>query len=270
MLRKLLKYDLKASYLYLLVCYGVYMLLTMAFSLNIKGVIEEEMAGAAYTSAVPETIRAFATISLTLLWGGCIIGLIILTYVLIVRRFYSNLVGDQGYLSLTLPVSTRQHMLSKLISGLLFELLTLAVIVAGAVIMASMIGLTSVVKEFAWLFKAMWEEITSYYGITYYINTVLGAIRGLLMIYFSICVGQLFNKHKVWGAIGTYLGLAIVLDLFVGIATLIVGIPDMSGSLVWMASWSGGTALSMVYKLVQILVYFFLGSWILEKRANLE
>lgn len=37
MLRKLLKYDFKASYLYLLVCYGIYIVLTLGFSLSIRG-----------------------------------------------------------------------------------------------------------------------------------------------------------------------------------------------------------------------------------------
>lgn len=272
MLRKLLKYDFKASYLYLLVCYVVYMVLTIAFSLNMKGILYEEMHPEAYQASqtIPESVKVFTTVSLTVLWGGAIIGLIILTYVLIIRRFYANLVGDQGYLSLTLPVSTRQHMLSKLISGLFFELLTMAVILAGVVVMVWLIGLLPFMKEFKDLFEYIWNEITSYYGLVYYVNSVLGAVRGLLMIYFSICVGQLFNKHKVWGAIGTYLGLVIVLELFVGIATLIFGFAHVEGDFVWMASWLGGSWGDLIYKTIQIVVYFFLGAWILEKKANLE
>ena len=96
MLGKLLKYDLKASYRYLLVCYVIYIVLTVGFVLSVKGVD--------VTAGVPGMILAFAFLSLTILWIGSLIALIILTYVLVIRRFYVNLVRDEGYLSLTLPV----------------------------------------------------------------------------------------------------------------------------------------------------------------------
>ena len=269
MLRKLLKYDLKANYLCLLVCYAVYMVVTIAFSLNIRGLIyEETIGGVGSAGMLPEAVQVFMTISLTILWGGSMIGLIILTYALIIHRFYTNLVSDQGYLSLTLPVSTRQHMLSKLISGLLFQLLTAAVLVAGLLVTGLIIDILPVLSRFGDLFLYMWEEITSYYGIVYYLDMAVNAVRGLLMAYFSICVGQLFNKHKVWGAIGTYLGLVIVLELFVGIAGLIMG--GASGSLLWLASLTGGSWWNLIFKAAQAGVYFFLGAWILEKKANLE
>ncbi|MCI8566123.1 MAG: hypothetical protein HFI39_07390 [Lachnospiraceae bacterium] len=268
MLRKLVKYDLKANYLCLLVCYAVYIVLTIAFSLNIKGIIREETAQTA-SQIVPEAVRIFMTVSLTILWGGSMIGLLILTFVLIIHRFYTNLVSDQGYLSLTLPVSTRQHMLSKLISGLLFQFLTLVVIVASFIIMGGIIDILPIVSRFGELLMYIWEEVTDYYGLIYGLDMLVGIVRGLLMIYFSICVGQLFNKHKIWGAIGTYLGLLIVLELFVGIAALILGITP-SGDLVWLASLMGGSWWSLISKAAQAAVYFFLGAWILEKKANLE
>ena len=159
-------------------------------------------------------------------------------------------------------------MLSKLISGLLFQLLTAAVLVAGLIVTGLIIDILPVLSRFGDLFLYMWEEITSYYGIVYYLDMAVNAVRGLLMAYFSICVGQLFNKHKVWGAIGTYLGLVIVLELFVGIAGLIMG--GASGSLLWLASLTGGSWWNLIFKAAQAGVYFFLGAWILEKKANLE
>ena len=52
MLGKLLKYDLKASYRYLLVCYVIYIVLTVGFVLSVKGVD--------VTAGVPGMILAFA------------------------------------------------------------------------------------------------------------------------------------------------------------------------------------------------------------------
>lgn len=268
MLRKLLKYDFKASYLYLLVCYGIYIVLTIGFSLHLKSMIYAEYQANVYNSSgqIPDMIRTFATFSLMLLWVFCIIGLVILTYVLIIHRFYSNLAGDQGYLSLTLPVSTKAHMLSKLISGLIFEFLTMLVLTGGVFLMISIIGEGKFWTEFGYLLRRLLSEITDFFGISFYLNAAVGAVRGLLMIYFSICVGQLFQKHKIWGSIGTFLGLMIVLDLLVTIGRLVFGI-YMTMATVFP---TGGSWYELIYNVIQIGVYFFLGSWILEKRANLE
>jgi hypothetical protein len=218
---------------------------------------------------IPAMIQIFATISVTALWMCSVIGLIILTWVLIVRRFYSNMTCDQGYLSLTLPVSARSHMLSKVISGLAFQVLTYLVLIGGIVVMLFLVGEKEEVAEFGRVLHRIASEILSYYGIGQCLNMVLGMLKGLLMIYFSICVGQLFQKHKIWGAIGTYLGLRIVLELFVWIGAIVAGIFGDINILLW--GFSRDSVLpSGLYALAQILVYFFVGSWILEKKANLD
>ena len=130
---------MKASYRYLLVCYVIYIVLTVGFVLSVKGVD--------VTAGVPGMILAFAFLSLTILWIGSLIALIILTYVLVIRRFYVNMVRDEGYLSLTLPVSTRMHMLSKLLSGIFFILLTGAVLVVGFMIVAAGLGGESIWEQ---------------------------------------------------------------------------------------------------------------------------
>ncbi len=261
MLGKLLKYDLKASYRYLLVCYCVYIALTVGFVLSVKGVDT--------ASGVPGMVLAFTFLSLTILWGGSLIALVILTYVLVIRRFYVNLVRDEGYLTLTLPVSTRMHMLSKLLSGVFFIVLTGIVIAAGLAIVAAGLGGANVWEELAQALRSFFETFESFYGTLFFVNGVLNFIRGILLIYFSICVGQMFAKHKIWGAIGAYLGLLIVLELFVFIGSLVFGLYGGVNALVrWM--YSGSTWLNTIYIIAQILIYFFLGAWILEKRANLE
>ena len=261
MLGKLLKYDFKASYRYLLVCYCVYIVLTVGFVLSVKG--------ADVTPGVPGMILAFGFLSLAILWAGSIIGLFILTYILVIRRFYMNLVRDEGYLTLTLPVSTRMHMLSKLLSGLCFIVLTFVVFMAGMAIVAAGLGGANVWEEVSRGIRDFFETFTSFYGTLFFVNSVLNFIRGILLIYFSICVGQMFARHKIWGAIGTYLGLLIVLELFVFIGSLVFGLyGGLSGLFRWM--YSGSTWLNTLYIIAQILVYFFLGAWILEKRANLE
>lgn len=264
MLGKLLKYDFKSSYLYLLVCYAIYIVMTVCFTFTIRGMISP-----VFQSDTAEMLYIFAMISVTLLWAFALIGVVILTYVLIIRRFYTNMVSDQGYLTLTLPVSTRMHMLSKLISGLVFELVTMLVIGGGIVIVAAGLGDEQVWRESGRMIQDLFREFNTYFGAIYYINSVLGAVRGLLLIYFSICVGQLFAKHKIWGSIGTYLGILIVLELLVTIASIVMGVYGGMSVIEWYTT-NGATWVNTLFLLAQIAVYFFVGSWLLEKKANLE
>ena len=48
----------------------------------------------------------------------------IMTLVFVCERFYKGLLGDEGYLSLTLPVTTEQHILSKAVVATLLEIIT--------------------------------------------------------------------------------------------------------------------------------------------------
>ena len=49
-----------------------------------------------------------------------IVGLSVLSVVVVVVRFYQNLISDEGYLSFTLPVTAAQHIAAKLAAGILF------------------------------------------------------------------------------------------------------------------------------------------------------
>lgn len=50
---------------------------------------------------------------------GCLFGTVVINIV----RFYKNLVTDEGYLTFTLPVSSKQIIASKLISSLVMDIL---------------------------------------------------------------------------------------------------------------------------------------------------
>ena len=68
-------------------------------------------------------------ILLIVLWTG--VG--IMTLVFICERFYKGLLGDEGYLMQTLPVTTEEHILSKAIVATLLELITglVAIVISG-------------------------------------------------------------------------------------------------------------------------------------------
>jgi len=98
---------------------------------------------------------------------------------------------------LTLPVSARTHMLSKLISAVIFILLTGCVLAAGVVMAAASFGREHFVADFLRVMGNVFRQLGTSFSILACVSGLLGLLQTILQIYFSICVGQLCNKHKV-------------------------------------------------------------------------
>ncbi len=266
MLGKLLKYDLLSSTRYLVLCYVIDLVLSALFAVSLILPAPDAAGTSALTAG--ELIRTAAVTTMGGIWLFGMCGLVLLTYILIIRRFYTNMVSDEGYLTLTLPVSVRMHMLSKLICGLLWLIMTFAVIFLGILIVMSMARVRNFWSRYGYLLRLFAGSILYYKGAVFYVNTFLGFVRGILLIFFSICVGQLCRKRKIWGAIGTYLGLTVVLRFTVGAAAFLGVILGTRAVQNWIAG-PGGAGVRCLYLCAQILVFFFCGARILEKRANL-
>ena len=115
MLTKLIKYDLKS-------------LSRVLIPANILLLIYSFLARCVITSELYNDLPYF------------VIGLGITTYIIllvlinyitlfaVLYRFYKNLFTDEGYLTLTLPVTPSQHLLAKTISGTFWVVLSYAVI----------------------------------------------------------------------------------------------------------------------------------------------
>ncbi len=52
-----------------------------------------------------------------------VLAIFVLTYVVMIQRFYKNLLGDEGYLMFTLPVKPSSHILAKLFVSTLWMVL---------------------------------------------------------------------------------------------------------------------------------------------------
>ena len=264
MLGKLLKYDLKANYLYLMVGYVVYIVMTLGFTLSLGWIRDSGSTG-----ALEEMIQMLVMMATTFLWVFSIMGVILMTYILLIRRFYCNMVTDQGYLTLTLPVSTRMHMLSKLLSAVIFITLTGCVLAVGILLMIAGAGQVDMIGDVLAAFGRLFKELGTGSTVVAGISSLLTMFQTILLVYFSICVGQLCTKHKVWGSIGAYLGISFAINMLTSIVGVVSGVMGNGGLLVLFTE----NIYSIVYVVFQLglcLLYFFGGAWLLEKRANLE
>ena len=72
-----------------------------------------------------------------------IFGVCLMSLVLMVQRFYKNLLGDEGYVMFTLPVSIHQQVWSKLIVSAVWFAATFAMVCLASLIMVYDVGFIS-------------------------------------------------------------------------------------------------------------------------------
>lgn len=264
MLGKLLKYDLKANYLYLMVGYVVYIVLTLGFVASFRW-MDQSMGG----SELEGTLQWITMMTSTFLWIASAIGMILMTYILLIRRFYCHMVTDQGYLTLTLPVSVRIHMLSKLISAVIFALCTGCVLAAGVVMVGASFGNERFIADLLRVAGNVIRQLGAEFSVLAGISGLMRLIQMILLVYLSIAIGQLCTRHKVWSSIGSYLGISFVISFLTNIVAVATGTMG-DGGLLMLFTDTIYAILYVVFQLALCLVYFFVGSWLLEKYTNLE
>ena len=160
-------------------------------------------------------------------------------------------------------------MLSKLISAVIFILSTIGVLVTGVIMVAAAFGSEQFLDDFLRIADSVFRQLGAGFSVIACISGLLGLLQTILLVYFSICVGQLCNKHKVWGSIGTYLGISFATNILTNIVALVVGGVGNNGLLLLYTDRIYGI-LYVVFLLILCLIYFFGGAWLLEKRTNLE
>ncbi|MDF2519582.1 MAG: hypothetical protein K0R84_210 [Clostridia bacterium] len=269
MLGKLLKYELKATGRLFIPLYLTTLIFAVInrflFPLNNFG----EKSSAIYGIAM--TISMFIYVTL-------IVGLMVMTLIVMIQRFYKNLLGDEGYLMFTLPVQSHKHIFSKLTVSMLWT------IVSGVVAFFSILIISTKAVSMTEVFSTISTALIQFqqdFGISAYLAgfevIVLGILSlasTILTIYAAIALGHLFNKHKLLISFGMYILLSTVSQII----TSIIGIIFFSqplfspgGSLIPAASLANGILLgSIIYTAAFAVGYFILTNYILKRKLNLE
>lgn len=190
---------------------------------------------------------------LALVFGGLIITLSISTLILIIRRFKGSVYDRQGYLTLTLPVSEHQIILSKLLGAFIWSLASSLVFILSIYIIlvltgANFLDIFSLEYLFKFYMDSFWLSVISF---------ILSTVASILCIYLSISIGQLFNEYRTALAVLAYIVIQTILG-FVGLNLRI----DIDYN--WMISFE-------IVKDLILSAAFYLGTYyILKNKVNLQ
>ena len=190
---------------------------------------------------------------LSLVFGGLVITLSISTLILIIQRFKGSVYDRRGYLTLTLPVSEHQILSAKLLGAFVWSLASTMVFLFSLYIIISMIQPDAFLSSFA---EYMLKNYTDNFWLAL-ISYIFNTLAGILCIYLSISIGQLFNEYRTALAVVAYIAIQVVL----GFVTLNLRI-DFDYN--WVLSFE-------IFKDLILSVGFYLGTYyILRNKVNLQ
>ena len=209
--------------------------------------------GSTLTSTYYQDKGVVMLVFLSLVFGGLVITLGISTLILIIQRFKGSVYDRRGYLTLTLPVSEHQILSSKLLGAFVWSLSSTVVFLLSLYIIIAMIQPDAFISNFA---EYMLKNYTDDFWLAL-ISYIFNTLAGILCIYLSISIGQLFNEYRTALAVVAYIAIQIVL----GFVTLNLRI-DFDYN--WVLSFE-------IFKDLILSVGFYLGTYyILKNKVNLQ
>lgn len=215
MLKKLLKYDLKAVFRFwwiaVIICFSISVVGGFSFLID------------QYEGWIPEMLSAMTDWAVFLAYCSYF-AMMVLTLVLLFVRFFKNFFSDEGYLTFTLPVSRKDLLNSKVITGFIAMTAAAAVCGVGLLIMAA-IEQSADLKN-----GSIFAPVIEYFakgmrtqGVFFWIYITEGITLALvilalvvLFLYFCITFGSMIvKKGKLLASIAIFYGAT---SLFISIA----------------------------------------------------
>ena len=267
MLGKLLKQDFRATARIILPLYAAVPVLGL-FTNLINRLCENQTGF---------LIRAIGTL-VSFVFSLSLIAAVVTTIVLMILRFYRNLMTDEGYLMFTLPVSTTELIFSKLIVSVVWFLGTFAVDALGLLLSGMIGGYEDIVRfRFAFTFGTPYsmpitQAQAGWLTAAVVVLVILCGLALCLMTYAAMAIGQSFKKNKglmsvvfffvLW--IGTRIVLTLIFGAFYGQTSTVVNTMSVLQALWTVLGCSCAGALAFC------VGFFFLTHGMLRKHLNLQ
>lgn len=274
MLRKLMKHELRATGRVM----GPMLLLTLIMAVG----------GNIATHNLLEANHSMLNFLGTVLLTGFVLTLaamVIVSFALMIQRFYKNLLRDEGYLMMTLPVTAHEHVLSKLLVALIWMAAT-----AVAVVLAMLILLyeQEVMHLIAEGFEALRLElrfgdvrVAEYMmdfaacGMELVLLMIAAAVCICLQLYASMAVGHSFTHHKGLMSVVACIVFSIAWNIIQSAVSYLLNLMDMQGFRIWMQNLHPTTQMHVMLLgttgllLIPCALWYAITTYFLKKRLNI-
>lgn len=209
---------------------------------------------------------------------------LVMSVVISIKRFYTNMFTGEGYLTMTLPVTAVQHILTKLLVAFVSVAATVvAIIIAGSIATFGEV-LVEIFKAIDYLADAYFKFFGGH-GVAYILEALIALIvvvaSQFLLYYACISVGQMAHKNRVLAAFGAYFGYYIITQIFGTILVILVSLQpqwliDLMQSITDFAEYHPYAfvhyfiwCITLFYGALA-LAFFFISRYIITNKLNLE
>ncbi|MBF0786464.1 MULTISPECIES: hypothetical protein [unclassified Streptococcus] len=268
MFGKLLKYEFKAVGKWYLGLYATAILLSVIIGLWLQSFIqrsETSLSGNVDGTTLSNTIEG-VILTVTLIgFAIIIVGLFLSTLFLIVNRFRKNVYGRQGYLTMTLPVTNHQIILSKLTAGFVWSILSSITAMLGILIVLLFTvspEMSEHIREISHVITEAYQDLTFInFGLYYIIMLIVDTIKSVLLIYCAISLGQLFKDHRTLLAVVFYFAIKFAESIFS--FGLLLSMEQYAGSYIY-------STLTLSLSILLSIGYYFSTYYIMNNKLNLQ
>lgn len=204
----------------------------------------------------------------TFCYFALVIAMFVVLAVSICQRFYKNLLGNEGYLMHTLPVTPAMLLLSKLLVALMWTALSILVLfVSMSILVLILSSGFSVDYSFLREYLSYFDFNTEFWVIALMMaSSYLGM---LLSVYLAMIIGHYFKKGVIFISIITYFLIDnIRAYLILALASLVENTP-----LVYIANATPMVVdyfMALLLQLAFAALYFFCAEYLLRKHLNIE
>lgn len=284
MLAKLTKHEFKATGKLFLPLFGGVFLVNifskLAYSLVKFAFIDLDLASSQLGSVGYRLLNTFVNLFI----GTSVVGIVAMvasTFIIGIIRFYKNLLGDEGYLMFTLPVSPKYLFLSKLIVTVCWSLLSF--VVAGLCATVLTFDFVMTPKFFSQVILQL-SQIGPGIVLTCMLVVVLlcaAMINSYLTFYTAMSVGAQWPNNRLAYSVLAYLGISFATQIVFSIitfATLNIR-PNFVYTIIQAIDrlavqspllFINGILLGIiVFCLVCSIPYYFITKYLLTKKLNL-
>ena len=277
MLGKLIKQELRATSRVMLPLIAAVLVLAILSGISVVLLDREQDMG-------------FMTVVFVLIliaFVVCVFAVCVAALVVMIERFYKNLLGSEGYLMFTLPVSVDALVWAKLIVSFIWFAVTAVAVLLAMMLMVVVSANFAFTGEDAAIVRSAVHEMFARIGAGNVIGVTLETLAALfitsvttcLHFYFAMAIGQSFANHKGAWSVVFYFIISIGVSVLSG---TVLGALNGSGLLdhfeitVNNLSLSGGFAAvhavligNIILSAVLGAILYFPTTALLKKRLNL-
>lgn len=270
MLGKLFKHELKGTSKVMLLLFGIITAITV---LAVITLCISPNAG----SAISSTILVLYILSLVAIY--------IVAVVYVCWHFYKTTYSDQGYLTHTLPVGPLAILHSKLLTALLWIVVTTILIALSlfAMLTAATGGAVFSITPEEWdMLMHSWDSENflplPWFIVYMFVFAVLAILHFIMMVYAAASVGQLFSNNKLAFSVvaGVLFYFAEQLISVIALLTVLSGFfRDIASAesgidVVPVGSFTTFLNGSLFVTIAFIIAYYLISAVIIRKHVNLD